>query len=162
MEQAVYLGGLLNVKCIAKPEATRTLGEAKAAFKNLSKCWSHANIRCARKIELYKAIVLPKLLYNLETLWLLQADKDRLDSFHAQCLRRVLRISSSYVSRVSNKDVLARAGERPLSSTLRGRQTALYKKIAALPGDDPLRFCTLPTRHRPAQKMGAPTTQGEA
>ena len=34
VEQAVYLGGLLNVKCIAKPEVTRIIGEAKGCFQN--------------------------------------------------------------------------------------------------------------------------------
>jgi len=165
VEQAVYLGGLLNVKCIAKPEVTRRIGEAKGCFQNLFKCWSHANINRARKIELYRAIVLPKLLYNLETLWLLQADRDRLDSFHAQCLRRVLRIPSSYVSRVSNEEVLERAREYPLSSTLRWRQTALYKKISALPGDNPLRLLTcqpgtdLPRRWAHRRRRGRPKQQ---
>ena len=142
VEQAVYLGGLLNVKCSAKPEVTRRIGEAKSLFKSLSQCWSHANICRARKIQLYKAIVLPKLLYNLETVWSLQADRARLDSFHVQCLRSILRIPSAYVSRISNNEVLERAQEPPLSETLRDRQMNLYRKIAALPEDNLLKFLT--------------------
>ena len=82
VEQAVYLGGLLNTGCTAKPEFTRRLGEARGVFKSLQQCWSHANISMARKVELYRAIVVPKLLYNLESVWALQADKDRLNSSH--------------------------------------------------------------------------------
>eukprot|EP00959_Pyramimonas_sp_CCMP1952_P192342 4021919-Pyramimonas_sp.AAC.1 len=63
VEQAVYLGGLLNVHCVAQPEVTRRVGEAKATFKSLALCWSHANICRRRKIELYKGVVLPKLFF---------------------------------------------------------------------------------------------------
>ena len=165
VDQAVYLGGLLNVKCSAKPEVTRRIGEAKSVFKALSNCWSHANICRDRKIQLYKAIVLPKLLYNLETVWALQADRARLDSFHAQCLRRIFRIPSAYVSRISNKTVLERAQESPLSETLRDRQMKLYMKISALPEDNLLKLLTcepgtkLPRLWGQKRKRGRPKQQ---
>eukprot|EP00959_Pyramimonas_sp_CCMP1952_P160766 3362260-Pyramimonas_sp.AAC.1 len=57
----------------------------------------------ARKVKVYRAIVVPKLMYNLEYVWALQADKDRLNAFHVQCLRKIRRIPCAYVSRVSNR-----------------------------------------------------------
>eukprot|EP00959_Pyramimonas_sp_CCMP1952_P396405 8305453-Pyramimonas_sp.AAC.1 len=121
VEQTVYLGGSLNVTCSAKPEIIRRTGEAKSRFKALSHCWSRANICRDPKIQLYKATVLPKLLYNLETAWSLQADRARLDSFHVKCLRHIFRIPSAHASRISNDEVLERAQEPPLSETLRDR-----------------------------------------
>ena len=140
--QAVYLGGVLNTHCIAKPEITRRLGEARGVFQSLHKCWSHANNSRLRKVTLYRAVVVSKLLYNLESVWTLQADRNRLNSFHAQCLRKICRIPCAYVSRVSNHSILERTGEHLLSEDLFTRQKKLYKTIAALSEEDPLRKLT--------------------
>ena len=111
-------------------------------FKSLQQCWSHANISMARKVKLYRAIVVPKLMHNLESVWALQADKDRLNSFHVQCLRKICRIPCAYVSRVPNRSVLERTGEHDLSKDLLERQKKLYNGIAALPEEHPLRRLT--------------------
>ena len=63
VDQVVYLGGLLTTQVTAKPEVSRRIGEARGIFKALQRCWAHANICRKRKLELYSAIVLPKLLY---------------------------------------------------------------------------------------------------
>ena len=163
--QVVYLGGLLNADAAAKPELTRRLGEARGVFKALQRCWAHANITRSRKLELYSAIVLPKLLYNLETLWLLKADRKRLDSFNVQCLRRICRIPHAYVSRVSNDHVLNISRARPLSEALCERQVSLYNKIAGLSQDHPLRVLTcmpgssLPRIWDQCRKRGRPKQQ---
>ena len=68
VEQAVYLGGLLSTTACAKSEVTRRIGEARGVFKALQRCWSHANISRQRKIELYLACVVSKVMYNLESL----------------------------------------------------------------------------------------------
>ena len=133
VEQAVYLGGLLNTTVNSKPEVTRRIGEAKRVFKLLGACWNHANISKHRKLEIFRAVILPKLLYNLESVWLLKVDRNRLDSFQTACLRQILKIPHSYVSRVSNAEVRARAGARPLSDDLLEQQGKLYSKIARLP-----------------------------
>ena len=162
VEQAVYLGGLLSTTANSKPEVTRRIGEAKRIFKLLGKCWSHANITKRRKLELFRAIVLPKLLYNLESLWLLKAERNRLDSFQAACLRQILKIPNAYISRVSNDEVRAHAGARPLSVDLLERQGKLYNKISHLPeghilrdlvcepgGNTPRKWCRKRKRGRP-------------
>ena len=74
------------------------------------------------KFEIFRAVILPKLLYNLESVWLLKVDRNRLDSFQTACLRQILKIPHSYVSRVSNVEVRARAGARPLSDDLLEKQ----------------------------------------
>ena len=96
----------------------------------------------ARKVKLYRAIVVPKLLYNLESVWALKADKDRLNAFHVQCLGKICRIPCAHVSRVSNRSVLEQTGEHDLSEDLLERQKKLYNSIAALPQDHPLRKLT--------------------
>jgi len=75
-------------------------------------------------------------------MWLLQADLQRLDSFQAKCLRQIYKIPSSYISRISNQTVLDMAWQSPLSTTIAERQQKLYKQIAAMPTDHPLRQLT--------------------
>ena len=86
--------------------------------------------------------MVPKLLYNLESVWALKADKDRLNAFHVQCLRKIYRIPCAYVSRVSNRSVLEKAEEHDLSEDLLERQKKLYKSIIASSEDHPVRKLT--------------------
>ena len=80
----------------------RRLGEASRVLDALARVWSHLGISRARKVHIYMSTVVPKVLYSLESLWLLQADLRRLDAFHCRCLRKVLHIQPSYLSQVPN------------------------------------------------------------
>ena len=166
--QAVYLGGLLSTTTSAKSEVTRRIGEAKGTFKALQRCWSHANVTRQRKIELYQACVVSKVMYNLESLWLLQADVHRLDAFHVKCLRVICRIPCSYISRITNQHVLEVAGQHPLSELLRDRQQKLYRQIAQSPETSLLKKLTcepgsdLPRRWAGKRRRGRPKQQWAA
>ena len=52
-----------------------------------------------------------KTSHRLHTAWLKKADLQKLDTFQSMCLRQVQGIPHSYISRVSNAEVLRRAGE---------------------------------------------------
>ena len=135
VRDAVYLGGLVSCDGRASTELSRRLGEARVTFKQLDKVWSRAAIGWKRKYKIYDAVVLSKLLYSLDSLWLLKADRARLDAFHCKSVRRLLGIPSSYISRVSNDTVLERAATTPLSQALLCRQVSLYKKISSYDGN---------------------------
>ena len=60
--------------------------------------------------ECLKIVIVQKLLYGLEGAWINAAGKRKLDGFHARCLRKVLGVPHAYYSRVSNAEVLRRAG----------------------------------------------------
>ena len=129
VSQAVYLGGMLSSSTSAAPEVSRRLGEVRGSFKSLNRCWSHANISRQRKCQLYRACVVSKLMYGLESLWLLQRDLHRLDAFHAKCLRQICHIPPSFISRVSNATVLQAARETPLTSLFRKQQISFYIEL---------------------------------
>ena len=120
-------------------EVSRRIGEAWRAYLQLERVWRHANITRDRKIDLYVGCIIPKVMYGLESLWLRQAERKRLDAFHAKCLRRVLGIPHSYISRITNQEVLSRADANPLSTTLLQRQLLLFGKIARMPDHCPQR-----------------------
>eukprot|EP00959_Pyramimonas_sp_CCMP1952_P379290 7945163-Pyramimonas_sp.AAC.1 len=134
VRDAVYLGGIVSCDGRAKHELSRRIGESANTFKQLQKLWAHAAIGKNRKLDIYSSCVVSKLLYSLDSLWLLKADRDRLDAFHCRCLRQIMGIPHSYYSRISNATVLERAGSKPLSQILHDKQVSLYRKIAAQPG----------------------------
>ena len=131
VSQVIYLGGLITNDGRVGHELNRRLGEGNAIFQELCKVWNHSSIGRTRKQHIYISCVISKLLYSLESLWLLKHDKQRLDAFHCKCLRKILGIPHSYYSRVSNATVLERAGSMPLSDMLRDRQAQAYRKIVA-------------------------------
>ena len=87
--------------------------------------------RFVAQAKIYETCVLSKLLYSLDSVWLLQAERLRLNAFHCRSLRRILGIPHSYISRVSNDEVLRRASATPLYDILASRQVALYNRIAS-------------------------------
>ena len=66
VEEAVYLGSLVSTAALAKPEVTRRLGEARAAFQKIRAVWNHKNISKKRETEIYSACVSSKLLFSSE------------------------------------------------------------------------------------------------
>ena len=91
------------------------------------------------KVKFFNAFILSKLRYGLATVWLVTAQRRRIDGFVARCLRRILHIPASFVSRVSNAAVLKRAGAKPFSQQLLKHQLHLLRKVAVTAADNPMR-----------------------
>ena len=108
-------------------------------FQNLLSVWKHSTLSQQRKLAVFKACVLSKLLYSLDVYCLRKHERDKLDAFHAMCLRRVMRIPHPMFSHISNETVFDRAEAIPLSVQLTARQVSLFNKIAALPNGNLLR-----------------------
>lgn len=134
-----YLGGLLAADGRMSSELSRRLGGAAADFAQLTALWKHANVSRTFKIQVYKAWVVQKLMYCLHTGCFTRAEQRKLDGFHCRCLRQILGIPHAQYSRVSNAEVLAAAGDKPLSSTLLARQLHLFGDIARKAVGDPMR-----------------------
>ena len=117
-ESLVYLGSYLCDNGSIGPELNRRLGAARAEFETLSRVWNHAVLPKSKKIRIFEACVLSKLLYCLHTAWLNEAELRRLNVFQSKCFRKILNIPHSYVSRISNKTVLERSGRQEISNIL--------------------------------------------
>ena len=86
-------------------------------------------------MELFHALVVSKLRYGLSTVCLVKAQHRRLDGFCARCLRKVLGIPPSFVSKISNKTVFERAGVSPLTEQILHQQLVLLGKAARSPAN---------------------------
>ena len=135
----LYLGSVIDGDGRSDSEVSRKLGIAKADFRVLSRVWRHANVPLKEKLVFFHGFVVSRLLYGLSTMWLVTAQLRRLDGFYARCLRVVLRVLPSYLSRISNATVFSRAGVLPLSEQLLKQQLSLLGKVARSPDDGPLR-----------------------
>ena len=128
----------------------------------LQKLWGHSGVSRKEKLTCFHAFVVTGLLYGLSTDWLIQSQRRRLDGFYARCLRRILRIPASYVSRISNTTVFQKAGVLPLTEQLSQRQLTLLGQVVRASRDDPLRRDTfIEDTMRPAishyiRKVGRP------
>ena len=95
--------------------------------------------------------MLTKLAYGLASAWLNTAQRRRVDGFQARCLRRIWGVPPSYISRISNKTVLDRASQRPLTRLLEKEQLLLYGRAARAAEDSIMRSSTFcPGSLRPA------------
>ena len=137
-----YLGALISKDGRPDSEISRRIGIASADFRALCKLWSHANVSKRDKLQYFRSLVVARLVYGLSTIWMVTAQKRRLDGFYCRCLRRILRIPAAFVSRVSNAKVLAEADCLPLSTQILHKQLVLMGKVARAPASSPLRHCT--------------------
>ena len=150
-----YLGSLLSADRRVGAELSRRIGAAQKAFNELARVWKHDDVSRSRKLKVYYACVISRLMYCLHTAWLNEAEKTRLDAFHCRCLRRIYGVKDAYYSRVSAVSILAMAGTEPLRATLLNHQLQLYGDIARKPDGDPIREAVLTTSTvRPRQHEG--------
>ena len=138
-KQAVYLGCILAADGTAGSEINRRVGGAREEFEKLRRVWAHSGLSRSRKLEVFNACISSKLLYNLHSVWLSAAELIKVDAFQNRCLRRVLKIPPSYISRVSNVTVLQRAAARSMSSMLLERQLRWFGALARRDSNDIVR-----------------------
>lgn len=112
-------------------------------MRNLHRIWSHASLSRARNPGDLRRLCC-KLMYGLHVAWLNSAKLRRLDGLQARALRKITGIKHSFMSRVSNAEILQQAQRRPLSRVPLERQLLHFGRIIArLPDEDVLRQCLL-------------------
>lgn len=90
-----YLGSLIQeTKTAWVAEVQCRIGQATAAFASLKWCvWKKANITSATKMRLFRTMIIPILLYILETWTLLKTEINNFEVFQMRCLRQILGVS---------------------------------------------------------------------
>ena len=163
-----HLGALIADDGRIGSELARRLGAASADFRALSRIWRHSSLSRTRKLELFNATIVPKLTYGLATAWLNVPERRRLNGFHCRCLRSIWGIKPAYVSRISNKTVLEKTVQKPVSHALAKQQLLMFGKVARAPTGSALRdsaFCphTLsPATEKFVRKRGRPRQEWTA
>nr|VZI46788.1 unnamed protein product [Spirometra erinaceieuropaei] len=118
VENFPYLGNTLSRNSKIDDEVANRISKASQAFGRLQStvCNRHG-LQLSTKMEVYKAVILPTLLYGAETWTVYTRQARRLNHFHLSCLRRILRLH--WQDRIPDTDVLERTGILSIFSMLR-------------------------------------------
>nr|VZI21294.1 unnamed protein product [Spirometra erinaceieuropaei] len=99
----------------------RRIAKSSQAFGRLQcTVWNRHGLQLSTKLKMYKAVILPTLLYGAETWTVYTKQSRRLNHFHLSCLRRILRLS--WQDRIPDTDVLERTGILSIHTMLRQMQ----------------------------------------
>nr|VZI24243.1 unnamed protein product [Spirometra erinaceieuropaei] len=104
VENFPYLGSTLSRNTKIDDEVANRISKASQAFGRLqSTVWNRHGLQLSTKLKMYKAVILPTLLYGAET-WTV-------------CLRRILRLN--WQNRIPDNDVPERTGILSIYAILR-------------------------------------------
>lgn len=105
----VYLGSTIHQSGSLDSEVTYRISKASASFGTLRvRCWSRRGISNETKVKVYNSVVLPSLIYALESCTLYSKQVHKLEHFQQCCLREIFHIR--WQSLVTNEEVLLRSG----------------------------------------------------
>ncbi|BHF79206.1 hypothetical protein SprV_0602232600 [Sparganum proliferum] len=94
VENFPYLGSTLCRSTKIDDEAARRISKTSQTFSRLqSTVWNRHSLQLNTKLKMYKAVILPTLLYGAETWTVYTKQARRLNHCHLSCLRRILRLS---------------------------------------------------------------------
>ena len=111
VSQSKYLGSEIRSDNRLDSEIPLRIAKAASTFGRLDqRVWKSHDLRLQTKLRVYKALVIPILLYASETWCLYKNDIKRLDRFHMKCLRSILRLKwQDHVPNTTDQDVRYRS-----------------------------------------------------
>ena len=138
VDRFTYLGS--DITCCGLPDAdiNKRIGMTWKALRDLNRpIWRCRHLTLVTKIRIYKALVLPVLLYGSETWTLREVLAKKLDAFGTKAQRFILGIS--WRAKVTNKRVISLTKLEPISTLVRRRQLGLFGHIARMEERQPPR-----------------------
>nr|VZI35619.1 unnamed protein product [Spirometra erinaceieuropaei] len=118
VENFPYLGSTLSRNTKIDDKVANRISKASQAFGRLqSTVWNRHGLQLSTKLKMYKAVILPTLLYGAETWTVYAKQARRLNHFHLSCLRRILRLK--WQDRIPDTELLERTGILSIYAILR-------------------------------------------
>nr|VZI04603.1 unnamed protein product [Spirometra erinaceieuropaei] len=104
-----YLGSTLSHNTTIHDEVARRISKVSQSFGCLrNTVWNRHGLHISTKLNMYKAVILPMLLYGAKTWTMYKKQARRLSHFHLRPLRRILKLR--WQDRIPDTDVLGRMG----------------------------------------------------
>ena len=127
-----YLGSIVSDDCSADGEIDSRVTKASQAFRSLSRLlWHHKKIKRRTKLRIFSSVIMPALLYGLETVALQEHHVSRLQSFVGRCLRVILGVS--LWERKRSTSIRKMGGQQRVSASLMGRRLRFLGHLHRLP-----------------------------
>jgi hypothetical protein len=136
--QFCYLGGVQEAGGSLEPELGRRLKAAGLHWHWIRKRVCRApGVSLKTKMALYKAFVVPSLLYGGAESWApTDSQLHQLDTFNASCLRSLLGASRRHPSMLSNDEVYRSTSMPQVSVLLRKHRMRWLGHVARMPDTD--------------------------
>jgi hypothetical protein len=129
-----YLGSTLSRTVSIDEEVTLRIARGSAAFGKLhNTVWNRRGISLQTKLKVYRAVVMPSLLYACETWTVYSRHAKQLNSFHMRCLRKLLHIK--WQDKTPDTEVLQRAEMTSVYAMLRRSQLRWAGHVCRMPDE---------------------------
>ena len=136
-----YLGSFVSLQHGDLMEISVKLAEGRQRFASFQKLWKSKQLSIPLKCKLYRALVLSVVLNSSETWTMNKSTQRKLESFHTSCLQKIQCLS--YMERVTNEEVLARARMSILSAMIMIKRLKWFGDVLRMSDDRiPLRAFT--------------------
>lgn len=154
-ESFVYLGCCLTADQTMEKEIGIRISKTSAAFNTLKFCvWHRKSMSYEAKLRIFRACIVPILLYGSETWTLTKTQERRLNSFYMRCLRTI--IGAKLEDRLSNMKILELTGQPQLDDTMRRNRLRWFGHVNRMIKDNnepmlpkKLLFSYFPNTRRP-------------
>ena len=134
VDKFTFLGSTLSRALHIDDEVTARTAKASVAFGRLrTNVWARNRIILDTKLKVYKAVVLPTLLYACETWTVYQRHAKRLTHFHLSCLRKLLKIR--WQDKIPDTEVLKKAKMQSVHTLLKLAQLRWSGHVTRMPDE---------------------------
>ena len=134
VDKFTYLGSTLSRAVHIDDEVIARTAKASEAFGRLrTNVWERNGIRLDTKLKVYKAVVLPNLLYACETWTIYQRHAKKLNHFHLSCLRKLLKIR--WQDKIPDTEVLKKANMQSVHTLLKLAQLRWTGHVTRMPDE---------------------------
>ena len=118
VEEFEYLGSTVTSTCTLDKEIDLRISKASRSFTSLSRVlWYQRRIKRKNKLCIFKAVILPTLLYGSETWAVIGHHLHRLQGFVMCCLRIILGVSMH--EKMRNTEIRKLASMETVESMIR-------------------------------------------
>jgi len=155
-EEFCYIGGTQAGDGSLGPEMGRRLRLAGRAFQQLRKrVFSSAGASLRTRMAIYKAIVVPTLLYGAPESWAPTSSQlQELDVFNSTCLRSIIGATRRHPDMLSNAELYRITGQAAISEALSERRLRWLGHVARKPDSSAVKqllFATAPAAQAEGQ-----------
>ena len=134
VDKFTYLGSTLSRVVHIDDEVNARIAKASAKFGRLrGSIWDRSGIRLNIKLNVYRSMMLPTLLYACETWKIYQRHAKRLNHFHTNRLRKLLNIK--WQDRIPDTEVLKRTGMQGVHTFLKLAQLRWSGHVTRMPDE---------------------------
>ena len=127
-----YLGSVMSDSATIDDEINLRVSRASSSFGRLrEKVWKRRGLSFETKLQVYRAVVLPSLLYGSESWTVYSRHLQKLQSFHMRCLRQILHVK--WQDHIPDTEVLQMSNSRSIGSMLMESQLRWSGHIARMP-----------------------------